>query len=101
MSCAFHQNALGHDLENCFPLKVEVQKLTRAGILTFKNMGPSVKENLLPNHGSSSINNIEIGLNEKRVMKVDEIQRSLVEIHSVLCAHGLFRHDCWNKFGSQ
>ncbi|XP_050920329.1 uncharacterized protein LOC127137967 [Lathyrus oleraceus] len=30
VSCPFHQNAPGHDLDNCFALKLEVQKLTRA-----------------------------------------------------------------------
>ncbi|XP_050900009.1 uncharacterized protein LOC127106743 [Lathyrus oleraceus] len=60
VSCPFHQNAPGHDLDNCFALKLEVQKLTRAGILTFKNMGPNVKDNPMPSHGPSSVNNIEI-----------------------------------------
>ncbi|XP_050919593.1 uncharacterized protein LOC127137151 [Lathyrus oleraceus] len=93
VSCPFHQNASGHDLDNCFALKLEVQKLTRAGILTFKNMGPNVKDNPMPSHGPSSVNNIEVCLNEQRVTKMEEIRRSLVEIHSVLCAHGLFQHD--------
>ncbi|XP_050896495.1 uncharacterized protein LOC127103267 [Lathyrus oleraceus] len=93
VSCPFHQNAPGHDLDNCFALKLEVQKLTRAGILTFKNMGPNVKDNPMPSHGPSSVNNIEVCLNEQRVTKIEEIQQSLVEIHSVLCAHGLFQHD--------
>ncbi|XP_050878820.1 uncharacterized protein LOC127082634 [Lathyrus oleraceus] len=93
VSCPFHQNAPGHDLDNCFALKLEVQKLTRAGILTFKNMGPNVKDNPMPSHGPSSVNNIEVCLNEQRVTKIEEIRRSLVEIHSVLCAHGLFQHD--------
>ncbi|XP_058749142.1 uncharacterized protein LOC131622110 [Vicia villosa] len=30
--CAFHQNAPGHGLEDCWPLKVEVQRLVRAEI---------------------------------------------------------------------
>ncbi|XP_050915284.1 uncharacterized protein LOC127130289 [Lathyrus oleraceus] len=93
VSCPFHQNAPGHDLDNCFALKLEVQKLTRAGILTFKSMGPNVKDNPMPSHGPSSVNNIEFCLNEQRVTKIEEIRQSLVEIHSVLCAHGLFQHD--------
>ncbi|XP_050898072.1 uncharacterized protein LOC127104970 [Lathyrus oleraceus] len=56
-------------------------------------MGPNVKDNPMPSHGPSSVNNIEVCLNEQRVSKIKEIQRSLVEIHSVLCAHGLFQHD--------
>lgn len=54
-SCAFHQNAPGHSLEDCFSLKVEVQKLMRVGILTFKEVViPSVKINSMPNHASAS-----------------------------------------------
>ena len=49
-SCAFHQGAPGHDLEDCMGLKVEVQKLMRAGILTFEGTRPNVDMNLLPNH---------------------------------------------------
>lgn len=56
-------------------------------------MGPNVKENPMPNHGSSSVNNIEIFPNEQHVVKVEEIRQSLVEIHSVLCTHGLFQHN--------
>lgn len=49
-SCAFHQGAPGHDLNNCMALKIEVQKLMRAGILTFEGTRPNVDMNLLPNH---------------------------------------------------
>ncbi|XP_050889657.1 uncharacterized protein LOC127094942 [Lathyrus oleraceus] len=56
-------------------------------------MGPNVKDNPMPSHGPSSVNNIEVCLNEQRVTKIEEIRRSVVEIHSVLCAHGLFQHD--------
>lgn len=52
-SCAFHQNAPGHSLEDCFPLKVEVQKLIRAGVLAFKDVGPDVKTNPTPNHAEA------------------------------------------------
>lgn len=52
--CAFHQNAPGHSLEDCFSLKNEVQKLMRAGILTFKDTGPNVKTNPMPDHTGAS-----------------------------------------------
>jgi hypothetical protein len=35
LSCAFHQGAPGHDIEHCFFLKIEVQKLIEANILLF------------------------------------------------------------------
>ena len=53
-SCAFHQNAPGHSLEDCFSLKVEVQKLMRAGILTCKDADPIEKTNPTPNHTGAS-----------------------------------------------
>jgi len=40
--CDFHQGAQGHDVENCFSLKIEVQKLIDADVLPFKNLNPSV-----------------------------------------------------------
>ena len=40
--CAFHQRAQGHDVENCFSLKIEVQKLIDVGALPFKKLNPSV-----------------------------------------------------------
>lgn len=40
--CAFHQGAQGHDIEHCFSLKIEVQKLIDNDVLPFKNLNPSV-----------------------------------------------------------
>jgi len=39
---AFHQGAQGHDVEQCFSLKIEVQKLIDADVLPFKNLNSSV-----------------------------------------------------------
>jgi len=39
---AFHQGAQGHDVENYFSLKIEVQKLIDVDVLPFKNLNPSV-----------------------------------------------------------
>jgi hypothetical protein len=39
--CAFHQGAPGHDIERCYALKAEVQKLTRANILSIKDQNPN------------------------------------------------------------
>ncbi|KEH16044.1 hypothetical protein MTR_0362s0010 [Medicago truncatula] len=30
LSCAFHQGAPGHDIEHCYALKAEIQKLVQA-----------------------------------------------------------------------
>jgi hypothetical protein len=37
LSCAFHQGAPGHDIEHCFSLKSEVQKLIEANMLFFED----------------------------------------------------------------
>jgi len=42
LRCAFHQGAQGHDIEHCFSLKIEVQKLVNANVLPFKNLNPSM-----------------------------------------------------------
>ena len=49
-TCVFHHGAPGHIVENCYPLKTEVQKLEKSGILSFKDVGTNVKDNHLPKH---------------------------------------------------
>jgi hypothetical protein len=39
--CAFHQGAPGHDIERCFALKAEVQRLIKDNILSFKDQNPN------------------------------------------------------------
>ncbi|KAI5409937.1 hypothetical protein KIW84_055409 [Lathyrus oleraceus] len=53
LHCVYHSGAPGHDVENCYPLKTKVQDLVRSGILFFKDVGPNVKKNPLPEHGKS------------------------------------------------
>lgn len=40
--CTFHRGAQGHDVEHCFSLKIEVQKLIDEDVLPFKNLNSSV-----------------------------------------------------------
>src|SRR4051812_42411138 len=81
--CAFHQNAPGHTVENCYPLMSEVQKLVRSGMLTFKDVNPNVQVNPLPNHGV--INAIHTQSGYERVCDVCESTRSLVQMHIAFC----------------
>jgi len=39
LSCAFHQGALGHDIEQCFALKKIVQKLIQKNLIPFEEFG--------------------------------------------------------------
>ncbi|KAI5388224.1 hypothetical protein KIW84_074060 [Lathyrus oleraceus] len=57
--CAFHQGAPGHDIENCYPLEYEVQKLVKSGMVSFEDCAPNVKANPLPAHGNSSVNMVD------------------------------------------
>ncbi|KAI5389415.1 hypothetical protein KIW84_074894 [Lathyrus oleraceus] len=56
---AFHQGAPRHDTENCYPLKYEVQKLVKSGMVSFEDRAPNVKANPLPAHGNSSVNMVD------------------------------------------
>ncbi|CAK8562070.1 unnamed protein product [Lathyrus sativus] len=51
--CPFHQGAPGHDIEHCFALKAEVQKLVQSSILSFEDSGPNVSISLLPKYGNA------------------------------------------------
>lgn len=42
--CAFREGFLGHNIDVYFVLKAKVQELVRNSILTFKDLGPNVKE---------------------------------------------------------
>lgn len=55
--CPFHEGAPGDDLEGCYALKHIVRELVEKKILSFRDVGPNVKNNLLPAHGV--INDIE------------------------------------------
>ena len=57
--CAYHQGAPGHDIENCYSLKYEVQRLVRSGMMSFEDHAPNVKANSLPAHGNSSVSMVD------------------------------------------
>lgn len=40
--CAYHQGAPGHNLEDCYGLKSNVQRLIKSGILSFRDVNPNV-----------------------------------------------------------
>ena len=60
-TCAFHQGAPGNNIENCYPLKSEVQKMVRSGLLSFKDIGPNVNDNPLSKHGGGGALNMVAG----------------------------------------
>ncbi|XP_058770183.1 uncharacterized protein LOC131643835 [Vicia villosa] len=91
--CAFHQGAPGHSTERCYPLKLEVQKLVKSGMLTFKDVNPNVQANPLPQHGAASVNMVHGCPGRYQVFDIRYIRGSLVRMHAGLCRLAYFQHD--------
>ncbi|GAU51805.1 hypothetical protein TSUD_415930 [Trifolium subterraneum] len=92
LTCAFHQGAPGHDVERCYALKKAVQELIRNKVLSFKDENPNVRNNPLPNHGSS-VHFIQDCQETSTILSVKDIKTPLVPIHSKMCEAKLFSHD--------
>ncbi|XP_050919812.1 uncharacterized protein LOC127137388 [Lathyrus oleraceus] len=82
---AYQQGAPGHDIENYYSLKYEVQQLVKSGMVPFEDRAPNVKANLLHAHGNSYVNMVDGYPGKYIVFDVRRIQRSLVELHKTLC----------------
>ena len=80
-------------MENCYPLKTKVQDLVRSGILFFEDVGPNVKKNPLPEHGKAVVNMVQGCPGKYKVLYVNDIRQSLVEMHKLLCEHNHYEHD--------
>ncbi|KAI5388865.1 hypothetical protein KIW84_074500 [Lathyrus oleraceus] len=93
LHCVYHSCAPGHDVENCFPLKTKVKDLVKSGILFFEDVGPNVKKNPFPEHGKAALNMVQGYLGKYKVLFVNDIRQSLVEMHKLLCEHGHYEHD--------
>ncbi|KAI5421776.1 hypothetical protein KIW84_045275 [Lathyrus oleraceus] len=93
LRCAFHQVAPGHDIENCYPLKYEVQKLVKSGMVSFEDRAPNVKANLLPAHGNTYVNMVDGCPGSFRVFDMRRSCRSLVYMHKTLCTISDCEHD--------
>ncbi|XP_050919729.1 uncharacterized protein LOC127137302 [Lathyrus oleraceus] len=93
--CPFHEGAPGHDLEGCYTLKHRVRELIESKILSFKDMGPNVKNNPLPPYGDPAVNAIEDASVGVTIDKVDDVKTPLAAFHARLVEAGLInvRHD--------
>ena len=80
-------------MENCYPLKTKVQDLVRSGILFFEDVGPNVKKNPLPEHGKETVNMVQGCPGKYKVLYVNDIRQSLVEMHKLLCEHNHYEYD--------
>ncbi|KAI5444278.1 hypothetical protein KIW84_012780 [Lathyrus oleraceus] len=91
--CAFHQGEPNHDIENCYPLKYEVQNFVKSGMVSFEGRAPNIKANLLPANGNFYVNMVDDCPGKFMVFDVDRIQRSLVEMHRTLLLISDCEHD--------
>ncbi|GAU48362.1 hypothetical protein TSUD_282430 [Trifolium subterraneum] len=92
LTCSFHQGAPDHDVERCYALKKAVQELIRNKVLSFKDENSNVRNNPLPNHGSS-VHFIQSCQETSTILSVKNIKTPLVPIHSKMCEAKLFSHD--------
>ena len=91
---AFHQGDPGNNIENYYPLKSEVQKMVRSGLLSFKDIGPNVKDNPLPKHGGGSAVNMVAGCpGDFRVFDINLVRGNLVKMHVDLWKFNYYTHD--------
>lgn len=85
--CSFHEGAPRHDLEGCYALKHIVRELVEKKILSFKDLGPNVKSNPLPSHGT--VNAIEEASDGDVIKDVANIKTHLLAFHARLGEVGL------------
>ncbi|XP_050889366.1 uncharacterized protein LOC127094592 [Lathyrus oleraceus] len=91
--CPFREGAPKHDLEGCYALKHRVHELIDSKILSFRDMGPNVKDNPLPLHGNPTVDAIENSSDGVVVEKVDNVKTPLVAFHARLVEVDLI-NDC-------
>ncbi|XP_055800430.1 uncharacterized protein LOC129869872 [Solanum dulcamara] len=58
--CAYHSGIQGHDTEDCYGLKNQVETLIRRGIIKCTPTPPNVNNNPLPNHENREVNMISL-----------------------------------------
>lgn len=87
---AFHLGAPGHDIEHCYPLKNEVQRLIQSKDLSFTDL-ENVLNNPLPFRGPA-VNMIEHYQEDGLVLSAQDIKAPLVPIHVKMCEAILFSH---------
>ncbi|XP_015169313.1 uncharacterized protein [Solanum tuberosum] len=54
--CAYHSGVQGHDTEDCYGLKNQIESLIRRGVIKCTPAPPNVNNNPLPNHENREVN---------------------------------------------
>ena len=66
----------------------------KSGILSFKDMGPNVKDNSLPKHGGVNAVNMVAGCpGGFRIFDINLVRGDLVKMHADLCEFSYYMHD--------
>ena len=93
-TCDFHQGAPGQNIENCYPLKSRVKKMVRSGLMSFKDVGPNIKDNQLPRHGGgNAINMVVRCLGDFQIFYINLVRGDLVNMHVDLYEFSYYTHD--------
>ncbi|KAK2428440.1 hypothetical protein QL285_026962 [Trifolium repens] len=87
-TCEYHSGVEGHTIETCKAFKYEVQRLIDQKLLSFKEAGPNVKGNPLPNHSGGGVNMIEGA--EGLIKDVSDIRTPLSVVREVLLSFDQF-----------
>jgi len=89
--CDYHGGAVGYSIEDCKAFKFKVQSLIDSGWLTFQEDKPSIENNPLSRHASTSTNAIMDEKGFGLVRKVDKIKSSMEYVFMTLCQTGLLK----------
>ncbi|XP_049358814.1 uncharacterized protein LOC125823480 [Solanum verrucosum] len=58
--CAYHSGVQGHDTEDCYGLKNQIESLIRRGVIKCTLAPPNVNNNPLPNHENREVNMVTL-----------------------------------------
>ena len=71
-----------------------MQRLVKSGIISFKDMGPNVKDNPLPKHDGVNVVNMVAGCpGDFWIFDINLVRGNLVKMHSDLCEFSYYTHD--------
>ena len=68
--------------------------MVKSGILSFKDVGPNVKDNPLPKHGGANVVNMVSGCpGDFQIFYINLVRGDLVKMHANLCEFSYYTHD--------
>jgi len=88
----YHNGEVRHSTKNCRALKYKVESLIDSKWLTFQEQKPSVEQNPLSGHTSSTNALIEKG-GPILVRNIDQMKKPMSEVFEAICQAGLFQYE--------